>query len=340
MDVQGLIRDAAGGWIDRKLFDRTGRMKGVFSTNLGTLMNYIGATGKVSQGVGFEKGSLNEQNQKGYFRNLESGGMVYTFYIPKGQLTKRELDKISKTQGTRVDYLASKDAYRVQVTRGKEEAAKTIFIGSKGQYKVTTNLPLPLVNEIAMTTFKKWVDFALGLAPLGGQYVGRGAGRRTAPSQPSGRYALSLTMNHVSQNEFHIYSDPSKDSEVAQYSQIFENKPGRAAFELYARDYKNYGKHGRGVAVAKFGHDDLIQSPPSIRSFIEIGGARSKLQALGRISSAFQRAKSRKGQRYDDNDFFTISDNKPVKIPEMATWNAPFFLYKQMEAAIKKAESK
>ena len=97
----------------------------------------------------------------------------------------------------------------------------------------STNLDPKLVNQVALTIFAMWVDFALGRKPLGGRRL----------VYPTGRYAASLQFQQTGASQVAIFPDQT----TAPEAEYIEHGHGRVDLKqiLAAGVYPMHGKQVR-----------------------------------------------------------------------------------------------
>lgn len=102
-------------------------------------------------------------------------------------------------------------------------------------YDVFTDLDPAQLTEVAMETYRIWLQFALGQGNLTGRKI----------ANPSGRYAASLSWSQTGPNRVTILADESIAPEA---SYIESGTPGADVKQMLARNTK-YTKDGMAYRV-------------------------------------------------------------------------------------------
>jgi hypothetical protein len=125
-------------------------------------------------------------------------------------------------------------------------------------YTVKTNLNPDQLTEVAISTYRQWLAFALGQFSIGGKTL----------AHPSGRYAASLSWRRTGEASVAIIADESADPEAGWIEE------GHAAFDIRAKMLK--GQPYRRIPIRKDGSLPANSTPQIIEN--RLGGRLSKPQ--------------------------------------------------------------
>lgn len=171
-------------------------------------------------------------------------------------------------------------------------------------YIVETDLPPNLLGELAVETYKMWVEFAIGKTELGGKLL----------RHPTGNYAAHIHQKKTGPNTIEVWADEGDDSPESAAIEY-----GHSAVAL--KQYMLTGPNAKNVHTSKDGYK--YRTVPIKGT---IGAKLSEDSNFSQISGA-----TRKIQK-DDAKYFTMSDkpgSSPWIIPEMAPY-APAALLAQL----------
>lgn len=156
-------------------------------------------------------------------------------------------------------------------------------------YEVHTNLDPAQVTQIAVETYRQWLEFALGRRALGGRTL----------AHPSGRYAASITWRRTGAASIAIIADTDVAPEAASI------ETGSKAVDIRAKMLD-------GGKVAKDGHryrrtpmrEDF--EPPSIATFV--ASSVNRAAAAGSVTPSVAKMWMSRKADQDSDRVVTMSD--------------------------------